>query len=100
VVQRARGKALWNKILERDQICNLFWGKGYPKAINALRTHRCPWIWVISSCAKDMAKLMGCSTPVDLGHDVLDFGYDVLDKARRMWKRIKTNPKAKCEVTW
>jgi hypothetical protein len=50
---------------------------------------------------------MGWSTPVDLGHDavglghdVLDFGYDVLDKARRTWKRIKTNPETKCEVTW
>jgi hypothetical protein len=51
--------------------------------------------------------LMGWSTPVDLGHDavdlgrdVLDFGYDILDKARRTWKRIKTNPETKCEITW
>jgi hypothetical protein len=36
VVQRARGKVPWIKILERDQICNIFLGKGYPKAINAL----------------------------------------------------------------
>jgi hypothetical protein len=50
---------------------------------------------------------MGWSTPVDLGydavdlgHDVLDFGYDVLNKARRTWRRIKTNPEIKCEVTW
>jgi hypothetical protein len=93
VVQKTRGKAPWNKNLERDQICNLFWGKECPRAINALRTHRCPWIWVILSCAKDMAKLMGWSTPVDLDHDVLD-------KARRTWKKIKTNPKTKCEVTW
>jgi hypothetical protein len=91
VVQRARGKAPWSKILERDKICNLFWRKECFLAINALQTHRCLWIWVISSCAKDMAKLMGWSTPVDLGHDavdldhnvldhdVQDFGYDVLD---------------------
>jgi hypothetical protein len=67
MVQRAREKAPWIKILERDQICNLFWGNGCLRAINALWTHRCPWIWVISSCAKDMAKLMGWSTPADLG---------------------------------
>jgi hypothetical protein len=36
----------------------------------------------------------------DLGHDVLDFGCDVLDKARRTWKKIKTNPETKYEVTW
>jgi hypothetical protein len=51
-----------------------FLGKGYLRAINALQTHRCPWIWVISSCAKDMAKLMGWSTLIDLGHDAVDLG--------------------------
>jgi hypothetical protein len=44
---------------------------------------------------KRYGQLMGWSTPVDLGHDVLDFGYDILDKARRTWKRIKINPETK-----
>jgi hypothetical protein len=48
---------------------------------------------------KRYGQLMGWSTPVDLGHDVLNFSYDILDKARRTWKRIKTNPEIKCEVT-
>jgi hypothetical protein len=51
------------------------------------------------SC-KRYGQLIGWSTPVDLGHDILDFDYDVLDKARRMWKKIKINPETKCEMTW
>jgi hypothetical protein len=85
VVPRARGMAPWCKILERDPICNLFRGKGSPGAINALRTHRCPWILVISSCAKDMAKLMGWSTPLTLIMTPSTWGHDVEDLVMASW---------------
>jgi hypothetical protein len=77
--------APWCKILERDPICNLFRGKGYPRAINALQTHRCSWIWVILSCAKDMAKLMGWSTPLTLTMMPSTWRYDVGDLVMTSW---------------
>jgi hypothetical protein len=60
-------------------------GKGCPRAINALRTHRYPWIWVISSCVKDMAKLMGWSTPLTLTMTPSTWGHDVGDLVMTSW---------------
>jgi hypothetical protein len=87
VVPRARWMAPWCKILEIDPICNFFRGKGCPRAINALRTHRCPWIGVISSCAKDMAKFMGWSAPLTLTMTPSTWGYDALDLVMTSWTK-------------
>jgi hypothetical protein len=99
VLQRAKGKAPWIKFLERDQICNIFCGKGCPKVINALQTHGDLDLGDFFFF-KRYGQLMGWSTLVDIDHDVLDFGYDILDKTRKTWKKIKTNPETKCEMTW
>jgi hypothetical protein len=87
VVPRARWMASWCKILVGDPICNLFQEKGCPRAINALQTHRCPWIGEILSCAKDMAKFMGWSTPLTLTMTPSTWGYDALDLVMTSWTK-------------
>jgi hypothetical protein len=49
---------------------------------------------------KRYGHLMGWSMPVDLGHDVLDLDYDVLDKNKKVCgRRLRQIPRQNVEVT-
>jgi hypothetical protein len=44
---------------------------------------------------------MGWSMPVDSGHDVLDLGYDILDKTKRYVEEDQDkSQRQNVEVTW
>jgi hypothetical protein len=50
---------------------------------------------------KKYGYLMDWSTPVDLGHDVLDLDYDVLDINKKVrGRRSRQIPRQNIEVTW
>jgi hypothetical protein len=83
----ARGKIPWSKILKKKSNLQFFLAKGEPVG------NKCPLNPIVSLDLGDFfsykkyGHLMGWSTPVDLGHDVLNLGYDALVKNKRVRRR-------------